>query len=353
VAVIVHYCDGCGIRIEPDDISEGRAAILGDKAYCPDCSKKLAIPKKKPDKPAKRTPARKPTTRVGPVRKKTTTSSAKKSRREESDDEYDYESQRFAPAKKKSSLPVILGICGVIIVIIIIAVATGGSDKNTKNRQNPRQAYQPPKYGTNNNTTNKEPYRKIEEPPRTNTALKRYQGALEYGRLNPQNYAGMLERLESTLNEEDVDFSLIDRIERTVSEWNGRWDAAATKEWEKVSEAAKKLVEKNDYKGATRLYENFPKKYEKFYVEKSKEEIARLQRHVEAFEAFKGMESDIKAADRDFTVDQLEEAETLFWKMHAFGKKYEDVEELVIKLNITLKKLWAKIEALEEQKFGE
>jgi hypothetical protein len=361
VAVIVHYCDNCGIRIEPEDVQEGKAIVSGDKAYCPECAKKLNVAKQKPKKPPVQVPVRKSTTRVGPVRKKTTASFARRPRRDESGDEYERESHRLAAmsGSKKKTLPLLLGIGGVVVVVIIIAVLAGGSDKPPADRRNAPQVPGPRTPGdqAGYDTSKPGPYAGVEKPPVASAAIRKYQAAQDYGKRNPEDYPGVIERLESILNEEAVDFGMRDTIDRAMSEWNGRWDTAAMKEWDKTTEAAGKLTAKGDYEGAAKLYENFPEKYRKFYSEKSEKEIARLRKTKEAIEALKELEPDIKAAQKEFTVDEIDELEKLIEKLCVVGRKYVELDIVVEKLGPVVTRLKKRLSELEDEEwerdFGE
>ncbi len=361
MAVFVHYCDQCGIRIEPEDIEEGRALVSSDKAYCPACAEKVKATQQKPAQTEEPVSARKPAPRATPrgIKRKTTTSLKRRPRREKRVDEYEQESREREPAtilpQKKSPLPLVLGVAGVLVVIVvIIAVSSGGGGKpvNTEHDEFSRLP------GDTHGGYQPDPVEPVEpqyqEQPPSSAALKRYEEAFRYAENNPENYAKVVEKFESILQEETVPFALSTRIQVTISEWMSRWMEAAAREKEKTAKAAKELVAKDDHEGAAKLWENFPEKYKKLgsYGEDCQAEAARLRKEKDALAALKELEGDIKAAEKKFTVDEIEQLEKLLEKLCAFGRKYEEIDLVVEKLEPAVTKLREELGALEEEKWA-
>lgn len=357
MAVVVHYCDKCGIRIEPEELDEGKAAIIEGKAFCSSCTKKLSSTALRP-KIVKPISKRKPPARSAPVRKKTTTAMVRRSKPGDRVDEYEEDSrpQIPAPVKKKSALPLVLGIAGVLlVVIIIIAVSAGGSGRPERESRISEELPQPRGYAPP--AREPQPVKPDEPhpqpPPAVSTTQRRYEEALAYGRSHPEEYAEMVDRLEAITREESVGFRLADRIQLTISEWMGRWEQVARQEWERTTTAAQKLAENGDHEAAAKLWDSFPEKFKSFgsYGEESEAEAKRLRKLKDALAALSDIENDIKAAEKDFTVEQIEEAEKLLDKLCEFGGKYDDVDFVVEKLRPAVTKLREQIQKLEQEKF--
>jgi len=366
LSVYVHYCDKCGIRIEPEDVKEGRAVLQDDgQAFCPKCAPKAKDPAKSEtgEKPEVKKPPlqRKRTTQIRPVKRKTTTSISRRTRREKVDEyeEDDEESARPSyGAKKKSPLPIILGVGGVIVVIIIIAIATSGSDDKPV-RDKGRDGYAtndrsdgpppPPEY---EGAGRKTPVR--DDGPRGSQALKKYQEVLEFARINPDNYADIVDKLETVSRSSNIDPELMSRIQISTSEWMGKWDNATRNDWDETSKRADRLVESEEYANAAKLWDDFAVKHERHtaYQEQALAEAKRLRLVATVLEEMKALDGDIKAAERGFTVDQLAKAREVHDKICEFGRKYKELDIVVKKLGPIVIKLREDIDKLEDEEWA-
>jgi hypothetical protein len=184
----------------------------------------------------------------------------------------------------------------------------------------------------------------------------KYESALSYAERNPADYPGIVKRLEDILEGADpVHINLLDKVRESISKWADKWDETAKQEWNAMMDSTKEHIARNDYAFPISECEKFLARHRTHpvYDEQGCAHLARLRREKEAFDGLNQIKTDLDAAGRTFPVEQVEEAEKLFWRIHGFGKKYEDVEPLVLKLNPILEKLWDQIDRLraeEEEK---
>lgn len=364
MAVVVHYCDECGIRIEPEDIQEKRALILGDKAYCPSCAEKVKaaeeakpveiLPVEDKKKPVSK---RKTASRVAPPRKKTTASIARRQKREKRIDEYEQpEEKPEGPVlpKKKSPLPIILGVAGVIIVIIIIALAAGGGgDKGRVETPGVSEKPDtPPATGPGPGRVVEGPVGPVGGPAEESKAMKRLEEAIKYGRAHPEDYAKVADMLDVIMREETLNTGEFGRVQRAYDDWKVRWETAAEQRWESTKKAAEELVAKGEYEEAAKQWDAFPEKFKKLdtYGMDAEAEAKRLRDEKIALDAFKEIEGDIAAAEKDYTLETLPDAEKVLERLGEFGRKHEDVKPLVERILPVYKALKEKIEKLQDEK---
>ncbi len=364
MAVVVHYCDKCGIRIEPEDIEEKRALILGDKAYCPSCAEKVkAAEEAKPveilhvEEKKKPVSKRKTPSRVVPPRKKTTASIARRQKRVDEYEQTEEKPEGRPLPKKKSPLPIILGVCGVIIVIIIIAIAAGGGGDKGK-PEKPDISEKPdsgPAKGPGPGVVVEGPtgpVGPVEGPVEESKALKRLQEAMDYGIRHPEDYAKITDMLDAIMREETIGSGEFARIQRVYDDWKVRWETAAEKQWEHTSEAAGELAAKGEHEEGAKLWDNFPEKFRKLgtYAEDAAAEAKKLRDQKVALDVLKEIEPDIAAAQKQYTLETLAEAEEVLKRLGEFGRKHEDNQPLVDKILPVYKTLKEQVEKLWEEK---
>jgi hypothetical protein len=352
VAVVVHYCDGCGIRIEPDDLADGKAILLEDKAYCPKCAPRFQTAEEEPAEVPKRARPRKPATRPVPFKKKTTTSIMRRPKRV---DEYEPDSRAMAPVgpPKKSPLPLVLGICGaaIILIIIIIVASSGGApdsrrDNARESRLDDRQPDREPDH-----QPVRQPDRQpvIEPQPMMSKAAELYQSALDYARRNPDDFEGIIDRFDQASRSGPMERALADKIQVTISDWVSRWDAAGQEYWDKTAVSADALMAKGDYEGAAKLWDDFPAdKFATLRV-RAEKEAARIRSEKAAADALQAVDDDIKAAQKEFTIENIDELRELLDRLLETGRKYQDVQLMIDKLGPVVVRLKEKLGELEEQ----
>jgi hypothetical protein len=367
LAVVVHYCDKCGIRIEPEDIQEEKALLLGDKAFCPSCAQKVMsaeaqpVEEAKTEKPASK---RRQPVRVAPPRKKTTASVARRPKRERRVDEYEQpEEKPEGPPlpKKKSPVPLILGVCGVLVVIIIIAIAaSGGGKPGTEKPEISEKPGGPPVSGPGPGHVVEGPIGPAEGPAEESKALKRLEEAEDYGRRHPEDYAKVTDMLESIMREEAPSTVDAARVQRVYDDWKVRWETAAEAQWKKTTAAAEELAAKGENEKGAKLWDDFPEKFRKLdtYDQDAAAEAKKLRDQQVALEALKEIEGDLAAAEKQYTLETLEEAEGVLKRLGEFGRKHEDIKPLVERilpvynsLKEKVEKIWKEREAKEMEEW--
>jgi len=294
MALLVFYCERCNRRISPEEMEDEEVVKTESGYICSNCASMLNLQTIKQKKKSK--------SRPNQTEKKRASRITTYSIREEAVDEYQlYGLDKKAPARpipqpvpKKSNSLLIVGIIGLVVVVVIIIAAAGGGSSSTDSFADRKTAsdYSQSGAGKTANPTDttktvergpsifENPWKEREEPTEHSAEsgepedvasssaeeegrkpwMEEFREALEYKRNNPNDYAGVKQRLTEIIQkyESRIKWSERDRIISELDRWDEEWRKRAERAFQNAKKQAKE-AETLDEK--IRVWKEFPEKF--------------------------------------------------------------------------------------------